>query len=102
MTSRFIFAEEAETRLLELPGYLAEESESAAVRASPRRHRERGEAARSKREMVGCEASRDPSIESRSINNLWIGSSASRSASWPSGWPLAIATTLSASTSPIV
>jgi plasmid stabilization system protein ParE len=31
MTSRFIFTEEAETQLLEILGYLADESESAAV-----------------------------------------------------------------------
>ena len=32
MTSRFIFTEEAETQLLEILDYLADESESAAVR----------------------------------------------------------------------
>lgn len=32
MTSRFVFTEEAETQLLEILDYLADESESAAVR----------------------------------------------------------------------
>lgn len=32
MTARFVFTEEAETELLEILGYLADESESAAVR----------------------------------------------------------------------
>jgi plasmid stabilization system protein ParE len=32
MTSRFVFTEEAETQLLDILGYLADESESAAVR----------------------------------------------------------------------
>ena len=44
----------------------------------------------SKRETVGCDAKRAPATGSRPNNSLWIGSSASRSASLPWGCPQAM------------
>ena len=86
------------------------EADAAPPSAMPRNHRVgervpiassiRGAAVCSKREMVGCDAKRPPAIGSRPSNSLWIGSSARRSASLPSGWPHAIAKTRCASRSP--